>query len=1374
MLFSAFPAAMPALAAETEKTVYLDAAGGNDSADGSSPSSAFKTLPAAITALAASGGRIVITSDLSLTGSEASQFQEPTHTGKIVISSKDSTKDYGTTLKLQGGMVYALNGPTEFADVKIDTGKGNTVIAAQFNPLVIGENVTCSGANTFLLGGYQTPKAGSNVNKNSSITVKSGTFGAVVGFSRTKGAGTQTYTGKAMINVYGGSIGTVYGASLYNHFSGSLDVKVYGGNIATLSTGGDVTRRLNGTSNIEIYGGTVKIINIANAIGDTTIKLDGGAITAITEEFRSTTIQSDASAAIRTLSYNSLSFTAEKIQKLSGKIIDKISSYGTAYLKEGATGSGKNENDPTGNISTAIELVGNGGGNVAVIGSYTLSEGFTEPAHQADIGFISFGDGSALKLSDGASYTLSGNTVFGIPVNGKNTTINANGFGVTFDDKFDSNGELTVIGTSDSSKSANVYLKAGSVKAVYGSENGTSAPVVIDIAGGKVSEVRASAKGKTDGNVSLFFTAGEIAKLDLTEVYGSLTISLQGGTLAFFDAGVSGKLNENAVYTLTYDNAKFDSKLFDADKELFGAVSTQKTVYVKDGGTGNGLSYANPTNFANAFTVLAETGGVIVIIGETTIGTSVNTTSNKAPITVTSVAADTDYRTSGAYILLGANITFNGPVIIENVNITLDKNAPVFKFNGHNSTLGDNINITMPSKFTSYPNIIAGSSANVSDKEYTLTINSGLYNSVNLVSDKKGSTAENISATLVINGGEFFSQIFAAGVAKAEGKITVTVNGGIIRSGLYACSSADDGSTFSGTLTYNLNGGTYIGKIAPAYSKSTKLSGDFYLNLNGGTFNGITNLIGPDEYAGNMKPHVTVSSNVDIFAKEEGTTSHQNPIVTAADPWVIYKDGYYYFTRTAGSSIGVAKATNLGDLATAKLEVVFDPPNGQMYSKNLWSPELHYYYAEDFEDEDFGPEMEGWYILLACDDGDNYNHRMYCIKALTDDPQGPYGHPLTKEVNIPIKILSDTDPTVGEKWAAGQTDGRINGDLYCFWVSEESNGVDHRYQTLNISKMKNPWTLTGKTSVICKPTEPWEKHGATYKVSADGKIYPEVVEGIATVTSPEGVTYLLYAGSGYWTPYYCIAQLKLVGDDPTDYDSWYKYPEPILNKSDELNGTGHCCYTVSPDGKTNYIVYHAYVGTDTNSGRYMIAQEYTFTENGVKIGDGLGKPAPISTVYTYNVNPMPLIKKLVGWGSEIKSFITIENLTTPAGTVINVVPTLSNNAAYSEAEHGKLEYKFRKAGTLEAYTHGLPTEEGEYQVIATLAGNDNYSGISTEFSITLTKAEVITTEAPETTENGTEQTPSASAAPIGIIVAVIAAVAIVGTAIFVIAKKKKK
>jgi len=1360
-----FPAAVTA----AEGTVYVNADTGSDSANGTTPDTAFKTLEAAIKALASSGGKIVLTSDISLKGSLTAQYEEPKHTGKIIITSNDGTKNYGTTLRLQDGMVYALNGPTEFSDLKFHTGSGKTVIAARFNPIVMGEGLTFNASNTILLGGYQGPKKGTPVNKNSNVTVKSGKFNFIAGFSRNQGDGNITYTGTAYIKIYGGTVATVYGASTINHFSGNCDIRVYGGTVSALYTGGDVTRRLNGKSNIEIYGGTVSSVNINNAIGDTTIKLDGGNVLSMTESNANSTIADLASAAKRSLTYNSASFTAERINRLAGKIMDSISSYGLAYVKAGSNGSGKTKDDPAGDIDTAIKLIGSGGGKIAVIGEYAISGNYTAPAHTGELKLVAEDAASVLKLENKASFSLSGPMDIALPVSGNEITFLANGNSVKFSEGFTSNGGITVYGASEATQNASIQVYAGDISKIYltKAEQAAGTTLVADIAGGNIGWLYASEAGKTNGNVSFSLSGGNVDCVDLSGVYGSLSVSAQKGSIKEFICALNGNLNEGAEYSLSYDASNFDGKLFDSASKLFGNISNEKVIFVSGKGGGNGLSVTNPTTLAEAFKILSETGGKIVICEETEIKASLNAAKYSKQITVTSVYKNTDYRKSGAKLILGADILLNGDTVIEELDILLGKSAPAIRFNGNNATIGNNVTVEKPEAFAAYPNVICGKNTPYSS-EYTVTVNSGSYNSLYLGSDTASAKITESKASVVINGGEFFGPIYVSGNAPFEGDASFTLNNGTLHAGVYGCGNSADAS-FNGTLSYNVNGGKIIGKISAAYLSSAKLNGSMNLSLNGGNYSSVTDIIGPDEFNGNMTPNVNISGSVDIFAEETGTASFQNPVKDAGDPWVIYKDGYYYFTRTSGSTIGIAKATNLGDLAHAPLVTVFDPPNGQMYSKNLWSPELHYFSASDFNGEDFTEEDEGWYLILACDDGNNDNHRMYVVKALTDDAQGPYGNPVTGEVNIPQKIVSDTEPEVNSTWTIGQTFAWIKGELYCFWVSEREDET-RLYQTMHISKMKNPWTATGKTAIVCEPTEDWEKHGATY--NTEGTRYPEVVEGIAITYGPDGEVFMLYCGSGYWTANYCLGQLKLVGEDPINYDSWYKYPEPILTKNNELNGTGHCCYTTSPDGKTKYIIYHAYVGTDQRGGRYMIAEEYSVTKDGVVIGDGSKKPAPLSTVFTAPVNSMPIIKKLKGWGNAVKPFITIKD-TACAANAISVSPVLSSGEEYSEAKHGSLEYKYRTNGTLEKYTAGLPTAEGEYQVIATLKGNHNYSGLSAEFVLTLSAP---STAAPDTSAADTTDTPSGDTdSSFPVIPTVIGAAAlIVVIAVIMIIKKKKK
>lgn len=1368
MLVSIVPFSSAASAAE-ESIVYVDASNGNDASDGKTPSNAFKTLNSAITALSNSGGRIVLVTDLSLTGSAASQYVEPKHSAKIVITANDGTKSYNATLKLQNGMVYALNGPTEFADITINAGTGKTVIAARFNALVMGEGIKTTSANLFILGGYQTPEATSPATKSSNITIKSGSYDSVIGFSRDRKSANITYTGTANISIYGGSVKTIYGASTLYHYSGSCNIKVYGGSVTNIYTGGDATRRLDGKSNIEIYGGSVSALNINNAIGDTTVLLDGGSLNKITESIyqNNTTIAELASAAMRFLTYNSVSYTADKIKQISGDIFDGISVYGHVYVKQGANGDGKSESTPIGSLDDAIKLVSSGG-EIEILGDFSITD-FTEPEHEGSVKIIS--DNGKLAIS--GKYTLSGPTAFAVPTSG-DYVIKANGNALRIEDGFTNSGNVTVFGTDAIDRNVSIFIDAGNIKNVYASQNGQSSGnnAVIDVSGGRVEKFASCYEGTTEGSISLFVNGGEIEKISFDNSRGELALVAQTGKIGTVSAQNVEKHSES---TLSFDPNVFDAKTFEAFSAVASASDFSKTVYTKDGASGKGLSASDPASLSDAFEALASTGGKVILCGPLTITRETALPQTKGEIVFTSVDGNTDYRENGAYILLGGNIAFNGNVTVCDINITVNSDSATFKFNAYNSVIGNGVVITKPAAFTSYPSIIAGKTASFSGT-YSITVRSGQFNELTLGSTSANAKITNADASLTIDGGDFYGPVYTVGLASMNGNVTFTLNGGTLHAGLYGCGKNED-TTYSGDMKYILNGGKVVGKIAPAYYTSAMINGDMYLELNGGEFSSVTDILGPDEFKGRMKPHITVGSGVDIFAKEEGTSTYQNPVTAAGDPWVTYRDGYYYFTRTSGSSIGVAKATNLGDLANAPLVTVFKPASGTMYSKDLWSPELHYFSAEDFDSDAFTPDMAGWYLLVACDDGDNANHRMYVLKALADDPQGQYGHPETKQVNVPAKIVSDTDDSVNSVWTIGQTFAIIRGELYCFWVSETYE-TNRRYQTIHISKMKTPWIATGKTAVICVPTEPWEKNGATYSVGADGKIYPEVVEGIAIVTGPNGEVFMLYCGSGYWTTEYCLGQLKLVGDDPISYDSWYKYPSPILTKNTEMNGTGHCCYTTSPDGSINYIIYHAYMGTSNKGDRYMIAEEYTVTAEGVKIGEGTGKPAPLATVFEAAVNPMPIVKKLKGFETGSEDFMRFEDLTVGIGSTLSPIPTFTSGEAYSAEKFGSVEFKYKAKGEPGAYTYGLPTAENAavYTVVATLRGNDSYSGITTTFTVTVDPSAPVITDTPATDAPATDApatTPGASSGNTVIIIIAIAVIAIGGIAIVILLTKKK-
>ena len=187
--------------------------------------------------------------------------------------------------------------------------------------------------------------------------------------------------------------------------------------------------------------------------------------------------------------------------------------------------------------------------------------------------------------------------------------------------------------------------------------------------------------------------------------------------------------------------------------------------------------------------------------------------------------------------------------------------------------------------------------------------------------------------------------------------------------------------------------------------------------------------------------------------------------------------------------------------------------------------------------------------------------------------------------------------------------------------------------------------------MICTPTERWEKHGyglAGRDEDGNPKWYPYVVEGSTAVYGDDGSVFIVYSGSGYWTPYYCLGQLTYKGGNPLLAANWVKKSEPILQKTDELCGTGHASYLTDLSGN-RWICYHAYRGsttTDENGkrkSRNAFVEPYSVNaETGVVIGDGSTYAASPDTVYQTQLNPTPLAEKARDFGTVCKTVPTTD------------------------------------------------------------------------------------------------------------------------------------
>ena len=738
-------------------------------------------------------------------------------------------------------------------------------------------------------------------------------------------------------------------------------------------------------------------------------------------------------------------------------------------------------------------------------------------------------------------------------------------------------------------------------------------------------------------------------------------------------------------------------------------AADETVIYLADGGTGDGSTASSPLgSIADAYAVLGEGDTTIVICGKYTVTEAFVSPAHAGKVTITSVYGGVDYRnTKSAQLVLGANYYCGGETHFDKIKIvgSIDY-AGVFA-NYKKMTIGS-VTTGYTGDATTYPCIVGGSYYSVNNGSGEVVINSGTWSRVRLGNSGSGAP-KNTDLSLTINGGEYVELIYLTGGKAHTGDFNLTINGGTVKMGIVGASMSlveetnDDGTTslvdsmtYEGNMTVTINGGNICGRIRPQYTKYGTLSGSWNIVINGGEFSHCAEIVGTADISTTMTSSISYGPNVDINEKETGTYSFSNPIrYYGADPWLFFHNGAYYYITTGGNDLMLYKAANIGDLSNAAGTVIYDPEDGKEWSCNMWSPEIHY-----FSEDMVGAENAGWYLFVCSDDGSDWNYsgmRAYVVKCLDgDNLMGRWGHPITGEVNVPQKVIfKDSDYNENEL-CGGISVLVVKGQPYLTFVSEVGRDTSNFYQTLNIAKFSNPWTIVGQPVTFCTPTYDWEKYGG-----GDG-VHPYTVECSTAVYGSDGSIYIAYAGSAYWTPYYCIGQLKLVGSDPMVASNWQKKSTPIFSQSDEVNGCGHACFVTDTDGN-GWACYHGYLTSET-TGRYAFVEPYTANSSGLTIGNGSKKPAPLSTKYTVNVNPTPISGKLDGFTT-----LKVNTVTKNGATTVRFNP-VEDASLYIVRRDGKLltttseNYFVDTEATLGWHTYKVDAVKGGIIATATASG----------------------------------------------------------------------
>lgn len=330
---------------------------------------------------------------------------------------------------------------------------------------------------------------------------------------------------------------------------------------------------------------------------------------------------------------------------------------------------------------------------------------------------------------------------------------------------------------------------------------------------------------------------------------------------------------------------------------------------------------------------------------------------------------------------------------------------------------------------------------------------------------------------------------------------------------------------------------------------------------------------------------------VPASAQQDSSITFTNPLLpSGADPFSFYKDGYYYYTHTTGNRIVLFKTKNIANLKTAEQKTIYTPPTDSSYSKEIWAPEILF-----IENK--------WYAYFAADNGNNNNHHMYVLENSSADPmQGAW-------------TLKGKVADASNKWAIDGDVFQYRKKLYMIWSGWE--GDKNGQQNIYIAKMKNPWTIESDRVLISAPTFDWETNGDLH--DANNPPHVNVNEGPQALQH-DGKLFIVYSASGCWTDFYALGLLSFKGKkNLLETSKWKKTEQPVFKQSKEAEvyAPGHNSFFKSPDGKEDWILYHANSKPGQGCGRQRSprAQKFTWNKDGTPafgepVKEGIALPIP--------------------------------------------------------------------------------------------------------------------------------------------------------------------
>jgi arabinan endo-1,5-alpha-L-arabinosidase len=288
------------------------------------------------------------------------------------------------------------------------------------------------------------------------------------------------------------------------------------------------------------------------------------------------------------------------------------------------------------------------------------------------------------------------------------------------------------------------------------------------------------------------------------------------------------------------------------------------------------------------------------------------------------------------------------------------------------------------------------------------------------------------------------------------------------------------------------------------------------------------------------------------------TATYTNPVYAGSmpDPSVIKHKGFYYAFGTTGNSrtedgriFTVLKSKDL--VNWEKLGGALMPPS-ENKRFHYWAPDVAFNKGKFYLYYSMGrPEEEKFELRVG----------------ISDTPEGPY-------VDHGEKLLDcENNRFTIDAYPFRDDDGQ----WYLFYARNFTNDVPgvHPGTAIVVDRLIDMTRLAGDCQVVVRARHDWTLYQANRRMDVYGRTFNwHTIEG-PCVIKRGGVYYCFYSGSNWQSENYG-ADYVVASKPMGPYTNQGSYARVLRGVPGKVRGPGHHSITTGPDGKTQYIVYHAW------------------------------------------------------------------------------------------------------------------------------------------------------------------------------------------------------